>query len=83
MIDNVNIVPGKTYEIVIVAGKNVVNCFNCPTLDDARQESQGIVAKRKAKKLPTAAAYARLVLSKAERGWNLADEKIDLLKPPK
>lgn len=67
------------YEVTIMATKNIVNRFQCRSVADAREMAQLIIQKRRAKRLPVAAAFAQKIEAKGDRGLILSPNKVNLL----
>lgn len=76
MIDNSDKV--GCWQVTITANKNVVNCFQCPTLEDVREEVVKILDGRNLRGLPSTKVVARQLLEKGRTPleWKFGPETI-------
>lgn len=78
MIDNSDMI--GHYHVTVIAKKNQVNSFQCPTMSDAFIEVRNLAMDRQARGLTTDKAYARLIYDKSEAGLHLGP-KLDVVIP--
>lgn len=72
MIDNSDKV--GHFQVTMIASKNCVASFQCPTMDDVYIEVNRIKTERASNGLPTAKATAREITHKSRGSVTLGDE---------